>query len=442
MGHRRRLLSAGDAQRTLDHVMSRIAVIGAGITGVTTAYALARRGHRVTVLERHRYAAMETSFANGGQLSASNAEVWNSRATVLKGLRWMFKRDAPLLMNPRPSWHKYSWIGEFLRQIPHYRSNTIETVRLAIAAREHLFSIAQREAIEFDLEQRGILHFYATRSEFEAASKVNTLLREGGLDRRSVTPDEIRAIEPTLHGQFYGGFFTESDSTGDIHKFTRGLAQACERLGVEFRYDTAVQSIDGSSDGEIAIAAQREGRDEMGMFDRVVICAGVGSRALAAYVGDHVNVYPVKGYSITVSLDDPSSREAAPWVSLLDDRAKIVTSRLGVDRFRVAGTAELNGANRDIRANRIEPLVRWVRTHFPAVSTSRVIPWAGLRPMLPSMLPRVGRGRRRGVFYNTGHGHLGWTLSAATAEGVAQLVSDDAVAARVRPVAVGGRQGA
>ncbi|WP_242538928.1 D-amino acid dehydrogenase [Trinickia acidisoli] len=422
--------------------MSRIAVIGAGITGVTTAYALARRGHRVTVLERHRYAAMETSFANGGQLSASNAEVWNSRATVLKGLRWMFKRDAPLLMNPRPSWHKYSWIGEFLRQIPHYRSNTIETVRLAIAAREHLFSIAQREAIEFDLEQRGILHFYATRSEFEAASKVNTLLREGGLDRRSVTPDEIRAIEPTLHGQFYGGFFTESDSTGDIHKFTRGLAQACERLGVEFRYDTAVQSIDGSSDGEIAIAAQREGRDEMGMFDRVVICAGVGSRALAAYVGDHVNVYPVKGYSITVSLDDPSSREAAPWVSLLDDRAKIVTSRLGVDRFRVAGTAELNGANRDIRANRIEPLVRWVRTHFPAVSTSRVIPWAGLRPMLPSMLPRVGRGRRRGVFYNTGHGHLGWTLSAATAEGVAQLVSDDAVAARVRPVAVGGRQGA
>jgi D-amino-acid dehydrogenase len=153
-----------------------------------------------------------------------------------------------------------------------------------------------------------------------------------------------------------------------------------------------------------------------------VICAGIGSRQFAAMVGDHVNVYPVKGYSITVCLDDKGSQQAAPWVSLLDDHAKIVTSRLGEDRFRVAGTAEINGANLDIRADRIAPLVRWTRQHFPGVSTVRIIPWAGLRPMLPSMLPRVGRGKRPGIFYNTGHGHLGWTLSAATAEGVAQEI--------------------
>jgi D-amino-acid dehydrogenase len=405
--------------------MTHIAVIGAGITGVTTAYALARRGHRVTVLERHRYAAMETSFANGGQLSASNAEVWNSRATVFKGLRWMFTRSAPLLLNPRPSWHKYSWIGEFLRQIPNYRRNTIETTRLAIAAREHLFSVAQREGIDFDHEQRGILHFYATRREFDAAMKVNALLREGGLERRAVTPDEIRAIEPTLQGRFYGGFYTESDSTGDIHKFTRGLAHACERLGVEFRYETAVESILQTADERIAVATRCDALADTSMFDRLVICAGVGSRALAAQIGEHVNVYPVKGYSITVHLDDEQSRAAAPWVSLLDDKTKIVTSRLGRERFRIAGTAELNGENRDIRADRIEPLVRWVRDHFPAISTSRVVPWTGLRPMLPGMMPKVGRGKRRHVFYNTGHGHLGWTLSAATAEAVAQLVSDD-----------------
>src|SRR6201996_7150386 len=151
--------------------MSRIAIIGAGITGVTTAHALAQLGHQVTVFERHRYAAMETSFANGGQLSASNAEVWNSAVTVLKGLRWMLTRDAPLLLNHAPSWHKYSWMGEFLRQIPHYRANTVETVRLAIAAREHLFGIAEREGIDFDLEKRGILHFYATHREFETATK-------------------------------------------------------------------------------------------------------------------------------------------------------------------------------------------------------------------------------------------------------------------------------
>ena len=402
--------------------MSRIAIIGAGITGVTTAHALAQLGHQVTVFERHRYAAMETSFANGGQLSASNAEVWNSAATVLKGLRWMLTRDAPLLLNPAPSWHKYSWMGEFLRQIPHYRANTVETVRLAIAAREHLFSVAEREGIDFDLERRGILHIYKTRKEFDAASKVNDLLREGGLDRGPVTADELHEIEPTLHGDFYGGFFTPSDSTGDIHKFTRGLAQACARDGVEFHYDSEITLIEQIAESRFSLMVNLEGESQPFTFERIVICAGVKSRDFASMLGDHVNIYPVKGYSITVCLDDEIGQQRAPWVSLLDDSAKIVTSRLGTDRFRVAGTAEINGFNRDIRSDRIAPLVEWTRRHFPEVSTSRVIPWAGLRPMLPSMLPKVGRGKRPGVFYNTGHGHLGWTLSAATAQVVAKAV--------------------
>lgn len=399
--------------------MPRIAVIGAGITGVTTAYALALRQHEVTVFDRHRYSGMETSFANGGQLSASNAEVWNSRSTVMKGLRWMLQRDAPLLLNPKPSWHKYSWVGEFLGQISRYEANTIETVRLAIAARARLFEVAEQENIDFDHERRGILHFYASKDEYAAALRVNKLLQAGGLDRRPVTLKEIRSIEPALHGNFYGGFFTESDSTGDIHKFTRGLAMAAARRGVNFRYDSTITSIGQESDSSVSITRS----DETEQFDSIVICAGVGSRHFAKMLGDHVNVYPVKGYSITVNLDDPSSQANAPWVSLLDDRAKIVTSRLGKDRFRVAGTAEFNGFNRDIRADRIEPLTRWVRTYFPQVSTSRVIPWAGLRPMMPNMLPRVGKGRRKGVFYNTGHGHLGWTLSAATAEVVAEAVT-------------------
>jgi D-amino-acid dehydrogenase len=156
--------------------------------------------------------------------------------------------------------------------------------------------------------------------------------------------------------------------------------------------------------------------------DAVVICAGVASRRFAALLGDRVNIYPVKGYSITIELDDMASRAGAPWVSLLDDDTKIVSSRLGADRFRVAGTAEFNGYNRDIRDVRINPLIAWTRQLFPAVSTERVTPWTGLRPMTPSMLPRVGAGRAPGVFYNTGHGHLGWTLSAATARIVADIV--------------------
>jgi D-amino-acid dehydrogenase len=188
--------------------MAHIAIIGAGITGVTTAYALVERGYDVTVFDQHRYAGMETSFANGGQLSASNAEVWNKWSTVLQGLQWMMRRDAPLLVNPMPSWHKYSWMAEFVGNIGNYKNNTIETVRLAIEARKHLFAMAEREKIDFDLEKRGILHFYRDKAGFDKAAKVNALLIEGGLDRRPVTVEEIRQIEPTLKGSYYGGFFT------------------------------------------------------------------------------------------------------------------------------------------------------------------------------------------------------------------------------------------
>ena len=410
--------------------MPHIAIIGAGITGVTTAYALLERGYRVTVLDRHRYAAMETSFANGGQLSASNAEVWNSAATILKGLRWMLRSDAPLLMNPKPSWHKYSWIGEFVGHIGRYRTNTIETTRLAIEARKHLFSIAQRENIAFDLERRGILHVYHDKAGFEAGLRVNTLLQQGGLDRRPVTADEIRSIEPALQTTCYGGFFTPSDATGDIHKFTRGLADACIRRGASFVHEADVDAIARGDDGfrigwndtashDAGVATRHELQ-----ADGIVICAGVASRHFAGLLNDRVNVYPVKGYSITVQLDAPQSQDAAPTVSLLDEAAKIVTSRLGADRFRVAGTAEFNGFNRDIRADRIQPLVDWVRQHFPGIDTSKVVPWAGLRPMMPNMMPVVRAGRYPGVFYNTGHGHLGWTLSAATAQMVAGAIDD------------------
>jgi D-amino-acid dehydrogenase len=406
--------------------MRHIAIIGAGITGITTAYALLDRGYAVTVIDRHRYAAMETSFANGGQLSASNAEVWNGWSTMLKGMKWILDTGAPLLMNPKPSWHKMSWLAEFVAAIPHYERNTVETVRLAIAARDHLFAMARREHIDFDAVDRGILHIYRDRASYDHAARVNGLLRQGGLERRPVTPGEIRSIEPTIRGDYFGGFFTPSDTTGDIHKFTVGLARACERRGADLVTDaevTAVTSTDRGMTIDWVPSGRPGAKAERIAADAVVICAGVHSRALAASLGDRVNIYPVKGYSITVHLDSEASRAAAPTVSLLDDATKIVSSRLGPDRFRVAGTAEFNGFNRDIRENRIKPLVNWTRALFPGVETERVVAWAGLRPMMPNMLPRVGRGRRDNVFYNTGHGHLGWTLSAATAQIIAETIA-------------------
>ncbi|MEZ5620701.1 MAG: FAD-dependent oxidoreductase [Burkholderiaceae bacterium] len=349
--------------------MQKIAVIGGGITGVTTAYALAQRGLRVTLYEQHRYPAMETSFANGGQLSASNGETWTHRSTILKGLKWMLHSDAPLLVNPRPSWHKLSWFAEFVASMPRYRANTVQTARLAIAARQHLFAWAEAEGIDFDLKREGILHIYRDKAGFDHAAGVSKLLAQAGLPRRAVGPEEMRAIEPTLAGRYYGGFYTDSDSTGDIHKFCNGLAAAAQRLGVRFVFGQSVRRL--TSDGRQAsvVAAGDEGL-QTERFDALVVCAGVGSRALAAQLGD-----------------------------------------------------------------RVRPLVAWVAQCFPGVGTRQVVPWAGLRPMMPDMMPRVGRGRRANVFYNTGHGHLGWTLLAATAELVAGQVLQAGI--DVRPRAVG-----
>ena len=395
-----------------------LVVIGGGITGVTSAYALIQQGFEVTLIEKNRYPGMETSYANGGQLSASNAEVWTHPSTLIKGLKWMFKNDAPLLMNPTPTWHKLSWMAEFVAAIPKYRDNTISTARLAIESREHHFAWAQAEGIDFDHKRKGILHFYRDKKGFEHADQVSKLLAQGGLPRRAVSLEEIRAIEPTLHGDYYGGYFTESDSTGDIHKFTYGLAKACERLGVKILNGHEVLSV--AANGQSAFVQVRHASETDSLtFDGIVICAGVHGRRLAAQLGDRLNIYPVKGYSITVNLPDSASQAAAPEVSLLDDETKLVTSRLGDDRFRVAGTAEYNGFNLDIRADRIQPLIQWVNQCFPGIDTRKVVPWAGLRPMMPNMLPRVGQGKKANVFYNTGHGHLGWTLSAITAHQLA-----------------------
>lgn len=417
--------------------MKHIVVIGGGITGVTSAYALLRQGYQVTLVEKERYAAMQTSFANGGQLSASNAEVWTHPSTLVKGIKWLFKADAPLLVNMKPSWHKLSWFAEFIASIPKYEDNTIATTRLAIAAREHLFGWAREEGVDFDHKEQGILHIYRDRKGFEHASRVNELLAKGGLDRRAVTPQEMRQIEPTVNGQYYGGFYTPSDSTGDIHKFTSGLAKVCVSKGMTMLAGHEVLTV--KTDGQaVTLVTRCDGEAHTHTFDAVVVSAGVHSRGLASQLADRLNVYPVKGYSITVHLDDEQSRQAAPQVSLLDDETKIVTSRLGQDRFRVAGTAEFNGFNLDIRADRVKPLTNWVEQLFPGVSTNRVVPWAGLRPMMPNMMPRVGRGKAANVFYNTGHGHLGWTLSAITAH---QLVGHVAEADKTSAaVAVPGLQ--
>ena len=380
----------------------KVAVIGSGIAGITTAYFLARAGHEVVIYDKRKYPAMATSYANGGQLSASNAETWNSWRSVKKGVKWLFKEDAPLKINPKINLQKYDWIYRFIKAIPQAESNTLKTCQWALRAHKLYKEIALRENLSFDMVEKGILHIYTDKSELENARKINKIYKKAGLARWEVSPKECLEIEPALvpPPKLLGGFFNETDFTGDIHKFCTNLLLILETKYKVKHVHKEIKNID------------------LGI--PVIICAGVDSKALAKTIGDDLPIYPVKGYSITIR-----NPEVAPWTSMLDDEAKIVTSRLGADRLRVAGTAELNGYNTDIIQSRIKPLIAWSEKMFPGINTEYVTPWAGLRPMTPNMMPIVKRSKRnKNIFYNTGHGHLGWTLSAYTALLITKQISE------------------
>lgn len=388
--------------------MKKIAVIGAGITGLSTAYYLARAGHQVIVYEAERYPAMKTSFANGGQISVSNSEVWTSWSNVVKGIKWMFRKDAPLLIRPRLDWAQWKWIAKFLYYTAKgvYRENTIKTVQMGLRSRELYEEIRQEESIYFDRSACGILHFYKDEQYWDNAKQVMQLYNNNGLAREEVNPAYVSAVDPALKDikGVVGATITPSDWTGDIHKFCYEFAGILEsKYGVVIHYDWKINHI-----------------EEVSYYDAVVIANGVGSTALAKTVGDSIDVYPVKGYSITINNVDPVY---LPKVSLLDDQAKIVTASLG-NRFRVAGTAELCGENYDITRDRIQPLLDWVHTNFPYINTHDYTQWACLRPMTPNMMPIIKQSDKNAkVFYNTGHGHLGWTLGPATGKAVAELVT-------------------
>ena len=380
----------------------KVAVVGSGIAGITTAYFLARAGHEVVIYDKRKYPAMATSYANGGQLSASNAETWNSWRSVKKGIKWLFKEDAPLKINPKINLQKYDWIYRFIKAIPQAESNTLKTCQWALRAHKLYKEIALRENLSFDMVEKGILHIYTDKSELENARKINKIYKKAGLARWEVSPKECLEIEPALvpPPKLLGGFFNETDFTGDIHKFCTNLLFILETKYNVKHVHKEIKNID------------------LGI--PVIICAGVESRSLAKTIGDDLPIYPVKGYSITIR-----NPEVAPWTSMLDDEAKIVTARLGSDRLRVAGTAELNGYNTDIIQSRIKPLIAWSEKMFPGINTEYVTPWAGLRPMTPNMMPIVKRSKRnKNIFYNTGHGHLGWTLSAYTALLITKQISE------------------
>lgn len=383
----------------------KIAIVGAGIAGITAAYFLSKKGYNITVFEKERYAAMKCSYANGGQISVSNSEVWNTWPNIKKAIKWVGKKDAPLLLRPNLNWKKAFWLIKFLASTVKndHELRTIETIKMGVASRRLYNTIRMQEKLDFDYKKCGIMHIYKNPEYFRHAVEMKDIYESYGCSWVIKTSNECLEIEPRLHhlhkSGLVGGIWTEEDSVGDIHKFCTQLeAVLAKKYKVDFRYNTEIKKIDALYD-----------------FDKIVIANGSDTCSLAM---DHdVCVYPVKGYSITIE-----GARGSPSASILDDEAKIVCSRLG-DRLRVAGTAEIGDHNLDITRSRITPLLKWVKDNFPQVTTAEYSQWACLRPMSHDMMPIVRQSSiNPKIYYHTGHGHLGWTLAPATAKQLSELI--------------------
>jgi D-amino-acid dehydrogenase len=408
----------------------KVIVLGAGIIGTASAWFLHKAGHEVTVIDRQPGAAQETSFANGCQISVSHAEPWANPAAPLKILKWLGQEDAPLLYRFRPEWLQWKWAVNFLRECTPGR--TAENIRQIVAIAEYsrltLQDVRAETGVEYDCLTKGILHFYTDKKEFEDSLPAAKLMRDLGCPRDSIDAAEVLRIEPSLSSirdKIVGGDFTANDESGDVYKFTSGLAKKSAEAGVNFLYSTTITRLITSGTGSAAKVTGVEvihpnGRHEVMYADAFVIAMGCFSVPLLEPLGINLMIYPGKGYSATYAITNP---DATPTVSLTDDGYKLVTSRLG-DRLRVAGTCELNGYTRELNDTRCQAITQRTRELFPdACDYDNPIYWTGLRPLTPSNIPYIGKTKYSNLYLNTGHGTLGWTMGCGSGRAIADIVS-------------------
>lgn len=408
----------------------KVIVLGSGIIGTASAWFLNKAGHDVTVIERQPGAAQETSFANGGQISVSHAEPWANPAAPMKILKWLGQEDAPLLFRLRPEWLQWKWGMNFLRECTPARTayNIRQIVAISEYSRQTLQAVRAETGIDYDYLTQGILHFYTDQKDFEDSLPAARLMRELGCPRNSIDAKEVVKIEPALasiRDKIVGGDYTATDESGDVYKFTTGLAAKARNAGVDFQFNTTVTRLLTSGTGAAAKITGVEiitpdGRHQVLRADAFVMAMGSFSVPLLKPLGIDLMIYPGKGYSATYNVTDP---DAAPSVSLTDDGYKLVVSRLG-GRLRVAGTCELNGYTRELNTTRCEAITRRTRELFPnACDYDNPVYWTGLRPLTPSNVPYIGKTALSNLFLNTGHGTLGWTMGCGSGRAIADIVS-------------------
>ncbi|MFC3528585.1 D-amino acid dehydrogenase [Paracoccus mangrovi] len=399
----------------------KVIVLGAGVLGVTSAWYLAKAGHEVTVIDRQEGPALETSFANAGEISPGYSSPWAAPGIPVKALKWMFQRHAPLVLQPRLDWQRLSWMARMLANCTSaaYAINKSRMVRLAEYSRDCLGELRAETGIEYDQRMQGTLQLFRKAEQMDAAGKDIEVLRADGVPFEVLDRAGCIAAEPGLAGaaeRIAGGLRLPGDETGDCFKFTSRLAEMAEAAGVTFRWGVSIRHLRAEGGRITAVDT------DQGLFtaDRYVLALGPHSPQLVRHLGIKLPIYPLKGYSLTIDIEDESR---APVSTVMDETYKVAITRLG-DRIRVGGLAEIAGYDLTLNPRRRATLAKSVGELFGGSGDpDKALFWTGLRPMTPDGTPIVGTTPVPNLFLNTGHGTLGWTMSAGSGRLVADLIS-------------------
>lgn len=398
----------------------KVAVLGAGVIGVSTAWHLARAGADVVVLERRDGPALETSFANAGQVSPGYSTPWAAPGIPLKALKWLFQRHAPLAIRPDGSLGQWVWLARMLAQCTaeRYAINKRRMMRLAEYSRDVLRDLRAAAGLSYEQRALGTLQLFRSAAQLDAAGRDVEVLRGFGVPFELLGRDEVPRAEPALSRvshRLSGGLRLPNDETGDCHLFTRQLAERASALGVQWRFGAVVSGLEVAGGKIVAV---RVGEERLAV-DACVVALGSDTPALLAPLGIRVPVYPVKGYSLTVPVRDEA---ASPVSTVLDETYKVAVTRFD-RRIRIGGMAELAGHDLTLRPRRRQTLEKVAHELFPGAGDLAAGEfWTGLRPMTPDSTPIVGATHVRGLYLNTGHGTLGWTMAAGSGRLVGDLV--------------------
>ncbi|KQT50968.1 amino acid dehydrogenase [Aureimonas sp. Leaf454] len=398
----------------------KVLILGSGVIGVTSAYYLAKAGHEVSVVDRQPAAALETSFANAGEISPGYASPWAAPGVPQKAVKWLMMKHAPLILRPRPDAAMLSWMAQMLANCTskRYAINKARMVRVAEYSRDCLMALREETGISYDERMAGTLQVFRTQKQLDGTAKDIEVLKDGGVPFEVLDTAGCVAAEPALayvRDKIVGGLRLPNDETGDCFKFTQSLAKIAEGLGVTFRYGTDILAIRTEGDRVTSVETSAGTLTA----DTVVVALGSFSPKLLGPLGIKIPVYPVKGYSITAPIVDESR---APVSTVMDETYKIAITRLG-DRIRVGGMAEISGFSTDLPPARRATLEQSVSDLFPGGDLEAATFWSGLRPMTPDGTPIIGGTRYTNLLLNTGHGTLGWTMSCGSARILADLVS-------------------